>query len=843
MSWHRRIFFLIGLCLCLVAKTQAQQFYTGRVAKEDGQAIQRASVILKDKRGRVACFCRSDAKGAFSLKLPEGKRADSLSVRYIGFARKSIALDKYKNGTTIVLKEKIEEIKEVVVKPKAMWRRGDTLTYNVGALAQKQDKYIEDVIRRIPGVKVAPTGTIYYQGKEINKFYVEGLDMMGGSYAQVSRNLTADKVRNVQVYENHEPIKMNRGITFSDQAAMNIQLKDGAKGVWTGVAEAGAGLALQDNSDWLRDGRIVGMFFGSKRQALSMYKTNNTGKNISNEVNMGSTDAVGLLSNLVSPSEGASSFNDSHLLASNWLFKTSEDGNLRLQVSGFMDKSTSQSYSESHYFDESGGQTVMIEDQSLTGKTSQWNASMKYEYNGSKAHVSNNLVGYINFDKGYGTTLLNGMNVNQYVKPRQRSVGDELSVSRRWGGQTVRLRLKGDYSCLPGTLLLKDGGNELLNMKIINLQSSFSFSHKLWQDLRLWYHAGTISRIELMNVSYDGKSLSDRFSLHKLYVYPSLSFEHKKFSFDISPKVNLLYRSIASQKDRLAFIDPSVDARYKFTENLKMSAGYKYDYYAGGSIASLTKVPYYASYNSLSQGLGEFTHSASHSLYVGLGYNNLDNKLAYDLLYSASRSKTNLYQGSIDDGVYSKEMTSIKKNSRHYQIYGSLSKHFSFLMTQLSLSASHSWRHFYFLKESQPEPACNRNTSLNMDLSFRPLTTFSVSVGTSAMFNEQDKKLSASSVSSFNNYNHSLSLFFMPDRWQLNWKASCSYSTDKTQKSSLRSDASVMYRTKSFDIGLYLNNVFGSHEYHLRTVTEYGEFYRVSYLRPTEIIAKCSFNL
>lgn len=418
-------------------------------------------------------------------------------MRCIGFAQKSIALGKYKNGATIALKEKAEEIKEVVVKPKAMWRRGDTLTYNVAQLTQKQDKYIEDVIKHIPGVKVAPTGNIYYQGKEINKFYVEGLDMMGSSYAQVSRNLTADKVRNVQVYENHEPVKMNRGITFSEQAAMNIQLKDGAKGVWTGVAEAGAGLALKDGSGWLRDGRIVGMFFGSKRQALSMYKTNNTGKNISSEVNMDSANSVGLLSNLVSPSGGVSSFNDSHLLASNWLFKTSEDGNLRLQMSGFMDKSTRQSYSESHYFDESGGQTVMVEDKSLTGKTSQWNADMSYEYNGSKAHVENSLSGHIDFDKGYGSTLLDGTSVSQYVKPRRRSVGDELSVSKRWGGQVVDLRLKGDYSYLPGTLLLKDGGNELLNMKVINLQSSFSFSHKLWKGLRLWYHAGSISRIEL----------------------------------------------------------------------------------------------------------------------------------------------------------------------------------------------------------------------------------------------------------------------------------------------------------------------------------------------------------
>jgi len=829
--------------MAFAAKAQAQQTYTGRVAKDGGQAIQRASVVLKDKRGRVVSFSRSDAKGAFSLTLPEGRRADSLSVRCVGFAPESIALDKHKNGSTIVLKEKIEEIKEVVVKPKDMWRQGDTLTFNVGALAQKQDKYIEDVIRRIPGVRVSPTGQILYQGKEINKFYVEGLDMMGGSYAQVSRNLTADKVRNVQVYENHEPIKMKRGVTFSEQAAMNIQLKDGAKGVWTGVAEAGLGLALQDDGGWLRDGRLVGMFFGSRRQALSMYKTNNTGKNISTEVNRGGDNADGLLSNLVYPSGGPSSFNDSHLLASNWLFKTSDDANLNVQLHGFVDKSTSKSYSESHYFNEGGGQTVITEDQSLTGKTSQWGADLTYNYNGSKAYVNNKLHGYIDFDKGYGTSILNGTETSQLVKPRRRTVSNKLSVGKRWKSQMVNFRFDADYSYLPGTLLLKDGGRETLDMQALNLDAHASFSHKLWGDWRASYNVGTVSKVELMDVSYGSEDLDDRFALHKLYVYPSLSYSNKRLSVSISPRVNLLYRSIGGQSDRRAYIDPSADFSYKFTKDLTLTASYSYDYYADGSLRTLTRVPYYSSYNSLSQGLGEFTHSTTHRLGTGLSYSDMDRRLAINASFGALAGKSNLYQGTVADGLYSTAMTAIKKTSRTYHARCGASKRFSFWTTQLSVSASHMWRNFYFLRDSKPEPACNRSANIDFDLSFRPLTLFSVSIASAASFSSQDKKLSATGAGSFSNYMHSLRLFLLPGRWQVCYDMSLAHSTDKTQKSSLTGNASVMYRTKSFDIGLHLNNVFGSHEQRLRTVTEYGEFYTVSCLRPTELMAKCSFNL
>ena len=173
-----------------------------------------------------------------------------MAVNHIGFAQVVIAIDKFKNGQTITMRDKPVEIREVTVKPEEIRLEGDTLTYNVAGFKQKQDKYIEDVIARLPGVSVTPQGKIMYQGKEINKFYVEGMDLMGSKYAQVSRNLTADKVKNVQVYENHQPVKMQRGVTFSEQAAMNLQLKDEAKNVWTGVIDAGTGLTLQGKTDW-----------------------------------------------------------------------------------------------------------------------------------------------------------------------------------------------------------------------------------------------------------------------------------------------------------------------------------------------------------------------------------------------------------------------------------------------------------------------------------------------------------------------------------------------------------------------------------------------------------------
>lgn len=68
----------------------------------------------------------------------------------------------------------------------------------------------------ISNVYCGAYGTITYQGKQINKFYIEGLDLLGSKYSQASENISADKVKSVQVYERHQPVKLLRDVTFSD---------------------------------------------------------------------------------------------------------------------------------------------------------------------------------------------------------------------------------------------------------------------------------------------------------------------------------------------------------------------------------------------------------------------------------------------------------------------------------------------------------------------------------------------------------------------------------------------------------------------------------------------------
>jgi hypothetical protein len=58
----------------------------------------------------------------------------------------------------------------------------------VNSFSKEQDRSIGDVLKRMPGIEVLPDGKILYQGKAINKYYIEGLDLLEGKYNLANEN-------------------------------------------------------------------------------------------------------------------------------------------------------------------------------------------------------------------------------------------------------------------------------------------------------------------------------------------------------------------------------------------------------------------------------------------------------------------------------------------------------------------------------------------------------------------------------------------------------------------------------------------------------------------------------
>ena len=216
-----------------------------------------ASIVLRNAEGKIKKFATSDAKGEFSLSVPELK-GYTVDVAMMSFAKQTINLDSAKFPLTVKMEVAATVLKEVAVKADRIREQGDTITYNVGSFAQAQDRSIGDVLKRMPGIDVAKSGKIQYQGEDINKFYIEGSDLLGGKYGIATNGISHDDVGAVEVMENHQPMQVLSGISFSDKAAINLKLKNKAKATWTFHGDAGAGCSWQpEGVVW--DGEIFAM--------------------------------------------------------------------------------------------------------------------------------------------------------------------------------------------------------------------------------------------------------------------------------------------------------------------------------------------------------------------------------------------------------------------------------------------------------------------------------------------------------------------------------------------------------------------------------------------------------
>ena len=172
------------------ATFKAQVNVSGTVIeKENNSPLTGASVIVKGPDGKIKKFASSKSNGGFEMAVPSVDGC-LLEISMMGFARQSIPLDSVSFPLSVFLESGTTLLKEVTVKADKIREQGDTITYNVGSFAQAQDRSIGDVLKRMPGINVESSGKIQYQGEDINKFYIEGSDLLGGKYGIATNGIS-----------------------------------------------------------------------------------------------------------------------------------------------------------------------------------------------------------------------------------------------------------------------------------------------------------------------------------------------------------------------------------------------------------------------------------------------------------------------------------------------------------------------------------------------------------------------------------------------------------------------------------------------------------------------------
>lgn len=268
---NRYSFFILCVLLGLLSASAADPGeLRGRVVDADTDEPV-AGCIVKSK----GAFTSTDKEGRFVINPKAG--ADSVSFRFMGYESRVLLITA--DFSCVRLRPKATQLNDVIVEAPDIYAKGDTLVFNVAKYANAKDNAIIDVIKRLPGIKVEEDGTIKYQGKPINKFYLDGNDFIGGQYGLATNNISHKDVASVEVMENHQPVKALEGIEFPEEAGINLKLKEDARSRWVGVAQAAAGV-----QPLLYDGSLYTMRIGPKTQNIITLKADNTGWNPANEI-------------------------------------------------------------------------------------------------------------------------------------------------------------------------------------------------------------------------------------------------------------------------------------------------------------------------------------------------------------------------------------------------------------------------------------------------------------------------------------------------------------------------------------------------------------------------------
>lgn len=849
MVMVRIILLCFSLAVSLFLPAQSSAVFSGRVVDISENGMYGVNIVAYNESGRQLSYAISDAEGYFTLK-PVGGIA-YVRFSFLGYETQTLKYNLAVNKVIVRMKETSFQLREVAVKAERISERGDTLTYSVAGFKQIQDRSIADVIRKMPGLEVKPNGSISYQGKSINHFYIEGLELMGSQYAQASNNISADKVESVQVLENHQAVRSLRDIEFSDKAALNIVLKDDAKSVWTGLADIGLGWAEKSNG-FLYQNRLMGMNFKKNFQTLLLYKNANTGTNISDEIlslsdlleYRGEANIISLL-DLGGPAFDAEryTFNKSHLLSGNWLWRTGKDSDLRIQASGLFDSEEQLRKSTTTYLDLDSS-PVITEDWNVESRRKEAKGEITYTLNKERTYLKSISKVYSDWNVSQGNMLYNDRLTALSVKPYKRMVSEDLMLSHTTaGGNVIQFNSSTGYTRLPGQLLTINGSRQLLDMDLFSSKNHVQYKKKfgaLYFDNMM----GFDSRYQKIN-SIDWK-------LQQLYWSPSVSMRHKGHELTAKAKVSyvnqLLDNSGNGAADKLRssdfWIEPNLNWRWEMSPTSKLILDYR-----------LTADPYdakklvterlFTSYAQCTVGIGEPETQFAHSLSASFTYRNpLYGLFAYLRPVYIHNKGNILYSGELDSGVYNMVATSGRYSTDAYIVDGRIAKNFFWANTTFGFGGGVNSSESQMLVSGVLAKNRMNVYHASFDYSLKPVKGISIHGKSKMMICNRQEKTAPYNESGVIDWSHSLGINFNPaGGWIFSLNNEIYHSNEKSFGVNCFCDISVGYKSKKWELSLVADNIIGNSVYEQVNVSSITRFYSMTRLRPREYLMKLSVDL
>lgn len=862
---------------------KGQTIIKGQISnKNDGQALIGISVTVKEKNAlTVFAFTSTDLKGNYHLNF--SSKADSLLIVISGLniQKQSLLLSNTSQVRNFNVIAEAIRLKEIKVSPPRIRRLNDTLNYLTDTFIDQNDRTIGDALKKMPGILVKDDGSILYNNKPISKFYIEGKDLLQGRYGIATNNVAAKDVAMVQVLENHQPIKALKNKEFKEEAAINLKLKDSAKGILTANAQLGTGAAPM-----LYHNELSAMYFDKNKQHMDTYKGNNTGSEVSKELQSFYTIdkpvKEGSSLNLQTPglpeiSQKRYLFNRANMGTVNQLWATKNDLQLTANLSYLNDRQDRESASRSVYYLPADSLLTVEETLAATEHINYLEGTLQLNANKDKYYLDNTLKFTGKWNQAEGKVFNAEQLFQELNKPTFRVV-NTLNTLKNYDRATWRFYAYQEYQSTPQVLKIKpllypdlfensaayDFMRQSLNQESFRTQNKVTYSlnaKAFKQNYTVGFNADLQQfRSALQGLTGGGglsemvDSLRNELSWNTYALFISPDYTYSKNKLRTTLQLPLVYNYL-DRNDRLngwssatkkVFFNPSFSLRYElnllWNVTFRASFGNELGDLANGFTGYVLQ-----SYRSLLRNEGALPERKSQTYHLDLAYRQPIHEVFLNLSASYFRNTANLMYGYDYEGIRSLKRTYELPNVNDGYIWsGILSKGIDAIAStfRLEMEYNHSnasqisqGKVFDFQNDQysiKPAVVTKIKKWASLSYAYQYLRSVNKVVQGEDHFKPISRSIQRGQLN-----------FFPSKSWTVNLAMEQFYnnSISGASKSMKFADLATKYIYKRMEFNLEYSNVFNVKEYASLVYNELSTYYTTYKLRPAQILLKVRFKI
>lgn len=843
--------------------------------------------LLKNDSLSVLGYAITNDDGKFIIKSDNLNNISFIKVTAIGYKNILIKLPKSTDSLQFVLDSQSVTLPEVkVIEQKAIVQRSDTLDYNVGSFAKPTDNNVEDVLKKLPGIEVKENGQILYQGKPINKFYIDGDDLTGSRYNLATKTLPPDIIDKIQILENFQAINTLKGIIDDDRASLNLKLKSSSKLKATGIGKTGAGFG---------ESRLADFNFFLFKNKLKFLNVLNYNQNI-NKLSSLLTDfeSINRIQNnnlafqkpifnhetyLTNFPEERWQLNKSGLFSANTAFKIHENNNLKINVSYSPEYFTSQIDNIKAYQigDSSYKQFEENKDSSLN---QQMVLNLEYEANEKKSYFSDKLS--LNYStKKYRSGLITDIgNYNENFKSSMPNFQNNLSIIRPIkGGHLLKIDSRLGYLSFPERLIISPGIRSLqLNIdgldrnftqqfgkksyssnntialitKKNNLTTVFSLSNDLESD---FFEGTQLLTDSLKNVKELNPENIPSFKwLRNVSTFDS-KFVYNYKDIEISIDLPLNYRTqnywnttdnLSNKKSRFLYFSPLFNLRFDLSSDQHFNLSIRRDRSLGKADNFITGV-IADSYRSTSShpfilpSVNTISHNFNYS------YKNVLKMFFASVgTFYISSSQNTINKTNFDDsGIINTSIYNFDNTSKWYSIYTNLNKYFFSLKSSVNFDLSINQINNVQNQNNLIFHSKSNNLNLGLDFISQPNNIIEVKYSVAFLFSKT-KNLELNNQSSFTSLNQKLTTTILATE-NLNIKPTIDWvrinnGLNRNESFLMDFDVEQSFKKNKIKLGFSIRNLLNTPAYFEREIGLNSNTETAFYLKPLTALAFIKFR-